>query len=184
MCLYAQQNLDKLPFVAYNMVMEIYHGSLVIVEKPEIRISDRFLDFGCGFYTTSSLTQASRWGEKLRSRSGEKSSFVSIYAFDYEKARKDLTVVEFPDATEKWLRFVCDNRGGRSLEKYDIVIGPVADDSVYEVVRLFELGAYDKDEALKRLKIEKLFNQILFHTGKSLDYLKYINYKEERGNGQ
>ncbi len=33
--------------------MKIYHGSLDIVEKPEIRDSDRTLDYGRGFYTTT-----------------------------------------------------------------------------------------------------------------------------------
>lgn len=39
--------------------MIIYHGSTVLVEKPEIRISDSFLDFGTGFYTTTSEHQRS-----------------------------------------------------------------------------------------------------------------------------
>ena len=38
--------------------MILYHGSTVPVEKPEIRISESFLDFGTGFYTTTSLQQA------------------------------------------------------------------------------------------------------------------------------
>jgi hypothetical protein len=33
--------------------MKIYHGSNVIVEKPKIMQSERMLDFGTGFYTTS-----------------------------------------------------------------------------------------------------------------------------------
>mgnify|MGYP000335126279 CR=1 FL=1 len=41
--------------------MIIYHGSTVLVEKPEIRISGSFLDFGTGFYTTTSEHQAERW---------------------------------------------------------------------------------------------------------------------------
>jgi len=160
--------------------MEIYHGSLVVVDKPEIRKSDRFLDFGYGFYTTASQVQASRWGEKLRLRVGEQKSFISVYDFDYEKAKRDLAILEFSGATDDWLQFVCDNRNGRDVKQYDIIIGPVADDKIYQVVRFFEMGAYDKDEALKRLKVETLFNQVLFHTGKSLGFLKYKSYKEER----
>ena len=43
--------------------MIIYHGSTVLVEKPEIRISDSFLDFGTGFYTTTSEHQAGALGK-------------------------------------------------------------------------------------------------------------------------
>ena len=45
--------------------MILYHGSTVPVEKPEIRISESFLDFGTGFYTTTSLQQAERWARKM-----------------------------------------------------------------------------------------------------------------------
>ena len=38
--------------------MILYHGSTVIVDKPEIRLGSSFLDFGTGFYTTSSYEQA------------------------------------------------------------------------------------------------------------------------------
>ena len=44
--------------------MILYHGSTVPVEKPEIRISESFLDFGTGFYTTTSLQQAERWAKR------------------------------------------------------------------------------------------------------------------------
>ena len=38
--------------------MKIYHGSIEKVEKPEIRISKhRTLDYGYGFYTTTSYSQ-------------------------------------------------------------------------------------------------------------------------------
>lgn len=43
--------------------MKIYHGSLVAVEKPEIRVSDRYLDLGYGFYTTTNMEQAIKWVE-------------------------------------------------------------------------------------------------------------------------
>jgi len=34
--------------------IRIYHGSLEQVEAPEIRLPNRTLDYGCGFYTTTS----------------------------------------------------------------------------------------------------------------------------------
>lgn len=162
--------------------MNVYHGSLELVEKPEIRIGDRFLDFGYGFYTTLNQEQALVWGRKLRARKNKATSFVSEYSFDYEKAKQELRIVEFADASKEWLQFVCDNRKGRCLQDYDIVIGPVADDSVYEVVRLYELEVYDLDEAIKRLKIEKLFNQVLFHTEKALKYLHFTKVEEDNAN--
>ena len=43
--------------------MILYHGSMVVVDKPRIiaRADGRGADFGIGFYTTSSYEQAVRW---------------------------------------------------------------------------------------------------------------------------
>jgi hypothetical protein len=57
---------------------------------------------------------------------------------------------------------------------YDIVIGPVANDTVYRVFRLFESGDIDRETVIKRLKITKLFNQITFRTEKAISELKFI----------
>ena len=40
------------------------------------------------------------------------------------------------------------------------------------VVR-FENGEYELDEALKRLRVERLCDQVLFHSEKSLRYLQF-----------
>lgn len=154
--------------------MKIYHGSLVVVEKPEIRVGDRYLDFGYGFYTTMNEEQAIKWTEKQKNRKGTSIGYVSMYDFDMEKAESELKIIRFDKADKEWLDFVYVNRKGQCQETYDIVIGPVADDSVYEVVRFYEIGVYDLEETLKRLKVEKLYNQVLFHTEKSLSYLKFI----------
>ena len=159
--------------------MKVYHGSLVVVEKPEIRVGDRYLDFGYGFYTTMNEQQAIKWTEKQKNRKGTNIGYVSMYDFDIEKAESELKIIRFDKADKEWLDFVSVNRKGQCQETYDIVIGPVADDGVYEVVRFYEIGVYDLEETLKRLKVEELYNQVLFHTEKSLAYLKFIGTEEK-----
>ena len=144
--------------------MNLYHGSLVIVEKPEIRVSDRYLDFGYGFYTTMNEEQAIKWTLKQKNRKETNIGYVSKYDFDIEKAESELKILRFDKADKKWLNFVSVNRKGQCRQMYDIVIGPVADDGVYEAVRFYEIGVYDLKETLKRLKVEELYNQVLFHT--------------------
>ena len=158
--------------------MKVYHGSLVAVEKPEIRVSDRYLDFGYGFYTTSNKEQAIKWTEKQKNRKNVNIGYISVYNFDIEKAKSELKIICFDKADKDWLDFVSDNRKGECRQIYDVVIGPAADDGVYEVVRLYEIGIYDLEETLKRLKIEELYNQVLFHTEKSLMYLDFIESEE------
>ena len=155
--------------------MICYHGSDTIVDMPKILEANRPLDFGGGFYVTTSETQAKSWAIKVAYRNNNNHRCVNRYAFDLEKAKLELTVIHFEIADEKWLDFICDNRSGKSTGVYDIVIGPVADDRVYRVVVEYENGDLDKETALKNLKTESLCDQILFHTEKALKYLKYID---------
>ena len=155
--------------------MICYHGSDTIVDMPRILEAKRPLDFGGGFYLTTSKTQAEGWATKVAYRNNNNHRCVNHYEFDIEKAKSELTVIHFEAADEKWLDFICDNRSGKSTADYDIAIGPVADDRVYRVVVEYENGDLDKETALKNLKTEALCDQILFHTEKSLEYLKYID---------
>ena len=60
---------------------------------------------------------------------------------------------------------------------YDVVIGPVANDNVYQTIRFFETGVYSKDEAMRRLLAERLFNQIVFKTAAALACCRYVSHK-------
>jgi len=158
--------------------MICYHGSDTVVDVPKILEAKRPLDFGGGFYVTSSEIQAKKWAIKVSLRNNSRYRFINRYHFDFQEAKKALNVIHFDIADEKWLDFICNNRSGKCMENYDIVIGPVADDKVYRVVVEYENGDIDKETALKNLKTEQLCDQILFHTEQSLAYLKYIDTEE------
>ena len=166
--------------------MTIYHGSDVAVIEPKILSSNRFLDFGEGFYTTSSYVQAKRWAQRISDVRKIKNQVISFYDFDIDKAKKNLLIIQFDEPSLDWLNFVVSCRNGKeTTHKYDIVTGPVANDNVYETIRLFEIGVYSKDEAIIRLKIEKIYNQILFHTEEALKYCIYTKHENsERGSNE
>lgn len=65
------------------------------------------------------------------------------------------------------------NRTSDSIHDFDIVEGPVANDTVYSVLIGFENGVFSLDEAISRLKPESLADQVLFHTPASLEYLRF-----------
>ena len=162
--------------------MIIYHGSNVVVKQPKILQSERMLDFGMGFYTTSNREQAIRWAEIVYERRELKNKVLSVYEFDLEVAERELIIINFNEPSGEWLDFVCSNRSGCEPETpYDLVIGPVANDKVYTVVQYYENGIYDKEEAIKRLKVDALYDQILFHTEKSLTFCHYIESVELGG---
>lgn len=158
--------------------MKIYHGSIDKVETPEIRESNRTLDYGRGFYTTTSYEQAESW---VRRRMGEKKvtlGYISVYEFD-ERALQNLNVLVFDSPSDEWVEFVMKNRTQKGyLHKYDLVYGPVANDKVYAAFALYEGGLLDKKTLISELKAYTLVDQYLFHTSESLQYIKFVEAKE------
>ncbi len=158
--------------------MTLYHGSLEIVEKPQILQANRPLDFGTGFYTTTSLQQARRWVKLRMEQSQASVGFINIYEYS---PKRDLRTRLFRSANEAWVDFVHSNRTIQDYNHdYDIVTGPVANDNVYLSFNLYESGIITKRELIRRLKTYKLVDQLLFHTERSLDTLEYVGNKEVR----
>lgn len=154
--------------------MILYHGSNIEVTTPQIIISNRALDFGAGFYTTSSEDQAIRWSrvQTLRRRTGK--PVVSAFEFDLTRAN-DLSILRFSSADREWLRYVTDNRKGVYCgEKYDIAIGPVANDNTMSVISDYMVGTINEETALILLKPQKLADQYAFLTWKGLAMLRYV----------
>ncbi len=158
-------------------MMRLYHGSIEKVLKPEIRMSTRTLDYGIGFYTTTSEQQAEQW--VLRKLGKQKHmGFVNVYGFD-TNALDILNTKHFTAPDGEWLDFVMSNRMDKDFHHdYDIVYGPVANDRVYAAFSLYESGLFNKEQLILELRTYSLIDQLLFHTEKSLKYLTYIETKE------
>ncbi|MBU0488890.1 MAG: DUF3990 domain-containing protein [Bacteroidetes bacterium] len=156
--------------------MKIYHGSTSVIETPEIIDSQRFLDFGRGFYTTTNQVQAEKWAIiKQKRRGGNSKSIVSVYEIDDDLAdSKKFETKKFPKADSEWLNFVISNRKGEIFHNYDIVIGAVANDKLYATLSLFESGILSLKETISRLKVHKLFDQISFHSQIVLKELVFV----------
>ena len=158
--------------------MKIYHGSIEIVEKPEIREANRSLDYGSGFYATTSYEQALSWVKRRANEKKLSKGYINIYEFNKDSINNFKHLI-FESATEEWLDFVMQNRIHDSYEHdYDIVYGPVANDKVYASFALFEGGFINKQALISELKTYKLVDQYLFHTEESLKTLKFIEAKE------
>jgi hypothetical protein len=153
--------------------MFLYHGSNMVVSNPQILVSDRRLDFGEGFYLTSSLEQAERWAQLTTERRGVGQPTLNVYTFD-ESALSTLKVLRFAKANKKWLDYVVANRENRlGVQKWDLVIGPVANDRTMPVIRLFLAKVYTAAETLRRLLPQNLHDQYTFKTSTALEHLMY-----------
>ena len=158
--------------------MKLYHGSLVVVNKPEILESSRTLDYGKGFYTTTSYEQAEAWVKRKKKELDVDKGYVSVYEFDQSSMRKLKSLV-FYKPTEEWVDFVMQNRTVKGFQHdYDIVYGPVANDRVYAAFALFEGGVLNKQELIRELRTYQLVDQYLFHTEAALGALTFIESKE------
>lgn len=150
--------------------MILYHGSYLEILKPDLKHSRDNVDFGRGFYTTPIYEQAEKWCGKFRRRGKE--GVISHYCFD-EKKLRDLKVLRFGSYSEEWLDFILNCRRGEDTTDYDVVIGGVANDKVFNTVELFFDGLIDKSEAISRLRYENPNLQICLRTESALECLRF-----------
>jgi hypothetical protein len=164
--------------------MTLYHGSDQVIETPLLRPSTRTLDFGAGFYTTTNKEQAVNFAVKVYNRSIREGTtsggkFISVYEADYEKIKQELDILHFNTADEAWLDFVMANRrNAYNGKKYDVIYGPVANDTIYRTLIAFENGILSAVETIARLKVRQLFDQMTFASEHSLSFLKYSEFIE------
>jgi len=154
--------------------MTLYHGSNVEVAEPKILAPSHSLDFGPGFYTTLFRGQAEDFARKVVLRKGDGRPTVSIYEIDEQVAFPLCDVLTFDRPNDVWLDFVCSNRDGINVANgRDMIFGPVANDDVYRTLALYRNGDLTREETLTRLRVKKLYSQLVFATEKALRFIRF-----------
>ena len=155
--------------------MLLYHGSNVEAPQPKILVPTRALDFGPGFYVTTSRAQAERWSVlTTRRRQGNGTPTLSCFEFD-ESRSNDLSILSFTKPSGDWLRFVAQNRRDEYRgPRYDLVIGPVANDRTMAVIGDFMANNIDEQTALLLLRPQSLSDQYAFLSHRSLAPLHFL----------
>ena len=125
--------------------MTLYHGSNMVVRKPEVRKTAYTKDFSWGFYCTKNYEQAARWARK-----NERNGVVNVYEY----------------AESASLRI-----------KYDIVEGPMADDTIWNYVNDFLSGDISREAFWALAKFRHPTHQISFHTAAALACLTFKEAK-------
>lgn len=150
----------------------LFHGTDVDFTQICLDKSHNKRDFGVGFYTTILEKQAKDWAYRLSLRNHSKIYFVMKFLFIENNGLK---TKRFESLNKEWLEFIKINRSKGGLQHdYDVVIGPVADDNTMETVQLYMAGIFNADEAVNRLRYNKVNNQISFHTERALEYLRFV----------
>ena len=153
--------------------MILYHASNVEVKRPMLVESNRLLDFGQGFYTTTNREQAVRFAKSVVAKRGG-NPMLNMYEFD-ESVFSSCKILKFDSPSEAWLDFVAANRMGKYAgEHYDLIMGPVANDDVYATIGLYMQGFMSREAAINELRVRKLYDQIVFATPKVFHFIRHI----------
>jgi len=157
--------------------MILYHGSNVEVQNPLIITDEKGRDFGFAFYLTPIKEQAERMARRKRKITRDTKAIVSV--FEWNEDKTSYKYKNFSDPNLEWLEMVINCRSDSKYSHgYDIVEGKIADDSVGETILLVVDGVISKDDALTKLKFQKINSQIAFCTSASLQSLKFIKSYE------
>lgn len=143
----------------------LYHGSKEIVEFPEIRTAKYNKDFYFGFYCTQFLHKAKRWAIRFTGI-----GIMNEYSY---LPNSSLNILRFSDMSEEWLDFIVACRLG-TPHGYDIVEGPMANDTIFNYVQNFADGKISREAFWALAKFKKPTHQISFHTARALATLHFL----------
>jgi len=158
--------------------MILYYGSDIEVKNPRIIKSEKGRDFGCAFYLTPIKEQAGRMAKRKQRMNKSQMAIVSIFEFN-ETSLEKVKYKKFTTPDLEWLDMIIKCRTNPSFEHgYDVVEGKIADDSVGETILFVIDGIIKKEDALERLKFQKINSQVAFCSEESLKLIKFINSYE------
>lgn len=161
--------------------LTLYHGSNTNIDKIDLTKCKPYKDFGKGFYLTALKVQAERMALRVSCMFGG-IPYVNIYSFDDSQfGLTELRIRRFEKPSEEWAKFVITNRNYKRIQniqddnnidnRYDIVIGPIANDDLALLFRQFSDDLITVETLVKEMEFKKLTDQYSFHTERALSYL-------------
>ena len=153
--------------------MILYHGSTVDIERIDLQKSKPNKDFGRAFYLSANYDQALEMAQ-FKAEFAELPPVVNVYRFD-EKLLSEFKYKRFETYTEEWAHFVYNHRTepqGRTLHDYDVVFGPIANDTIGAQITRFKQGYISFEQFLQRIQYPKgITFQYAFCTQRAIDKL-------------
>lgn len=148
-------------------MIRLYHTGYQIIEKPDLKIGRRNADFGQGFYLSDDVEFSRRWA---RQRKG-----MTTYLNEYELDTDTLNIRRFTRDKE-WFDYILNNRAGKPdpFAEYDVIVGPIANDTIFETWGIIGSGVLDKQQALQLLRIGQAYEQTVIKTEKGMSSLRFL----------
>ncbi|MCC8127210.1 MAG: DUF3990 domain-containing protein [Clostridiales bacterium] len=166
----------------------LYHGSPIIIEKPEFEKGKANNDYGRGFYCTEHIELAKEWSCSLNTNG---------YANKYELDTQNFRILNLSDdeyTILNWLAILIQNRKARlstpvavrgkdwliknflpEYTDYDVIVGYRADDSYFSFARSFLSNEISLSQLSRAMKLGKLGEQYVIKSKKAFDAITYID---------
>lgn len=163
--------------------MLLYHGSNKDIKIIDLAMCRPYKDFGRGFYLTVMQDQAEKMAKRVARIYGG-SPVLNVFEIDDSFVDlSDLCIKDFGiETSEEWARFVMNNRNRKYNDfsnpdcnfdnKYDVVIGPIANDDMAVLFRQYENGVLTFENMLNGMVYKETTNQYSFHTEKAISLLR------------
>ncbi|MCD8366180.1 MAG: DUF3990 domain-containing protein [Clostridiales bacterium] len=166
----------------------LYHGSPIVIEKPEYGKGRANNDYGRGFYCTEHLELAKEWSCNLN---------TDGYANKYELDAQNIRILNLSDdeyTILNWLAILIQNRKARlstpvakrgkdwliqnflpEYTDYDVIVGYRADDSYFSFARSFLSNEISLSQLGRAMKLGKLGEQYVIKSKKAFDAITYMD---------
>ena len=150
-----------------STVWKLYHTSELALKKPDVHYGRRNADFGGGFYLSDSLEFATKWANSRK-------PMVNEYSLDLS----GLNVKRFA-LDKEWFAYISANRAGYpdALSEADVIIGPVANDTLYDTYGIITSGLINSEDALKLLAVGERYFQLNIKTERAAAQLQWNSVK-------
>lgn len=141
--------------------MRLYHASKEEIRKPDVHFGRKNADFGQGFYLSPDMEFARRW-------SGE-GFLINVYELELQGLR-----VRELRRNEEWFSYIFQNRRTRDTLEADVIIGPIANDTLYDTLGIISSGFLDPEDALELLMIGPAYTQVALKTPEAAACLTWL----------
>ena len=149
-------------------VLRLYHTGTLEIPAPDIRHGRVNADFGQGFYLTPDADFTYRWARR--------DAVVNRYALDLTGLR-----VQRFTRSAAWFDYIYHNRRARDTVEADVVIGPIANDTIFDTFGIISSGYLKPEDALKLLMIGPEYTQVAVKTDRAAAALTWLGAEAAEG---
>ena len=141
-------------------VMKLYHTSDREIRNPDIHHGRKNADFGWGFYLTPDRDFTCRWAGN------------NAVVNEYELDERGLLIHRFT-RNQEWFQYFFQNRRLKDGLAVDVVLGPIANDTIFDTLGMISSGLLEPETAMRLLLIGPEYTQVVIKTEKAASQLRW-----------